>query len=187
VRFYREELCLEKCVRLGQDSERNLHEYTWSVVPLAVTYIKTFGVDPLATFAISIGLARRNTREPMLADSLQWTNVWAAKLTPEQVGWLLAKFEAEVGLHEDAESFEFDHDLAYLVDPVKRVLSGQIFETGECDLTRRARSLIERAAAIYPAVSNYTPNPGQAPLPEEVIREISAREAAVHPPEEVPF
>jgi hypothetical protein len=178
---------IDKCATLSQKESRQLpQEYVSLVVPLAVIYSKTFGIDPLPTFIISVGLGRRNVRETLLGDSVPWDTIWAAKLTTEQAGWLLKKFEGEIESHEENPEFGLDHDLAFVLDPIKRILAGQIYENGESDITHEANSLIQRAGTLYPAVLDYTPNPNQPPNPTQVIAQIDEREAALPPADEAP-
>jgi hypothetical protein len=178
-------LILDKCVILSQkENQRMLQDYLSMAVPIAVTYSKTFGVDPLATFIISMGLGRSGTRETLLGDSVPWNSIWAAKLTTDQADRLLKQFESEINFHTDAHNPGLDHDLAYISDSVKRILSGEIFEAGESAITRNADSLIKQAAAIYPSVLSYAPSPGAPPKPEQIVHEIDEREAVNNPPDD---
>lgn len=180
-------LVIDKCAILCKKENRQLaQDYGSLVVPLAIAYSKTFGIDPLPTFVVSMGLARRNTRETLLADSVPWNSIWAAKLTTEQADWLLKRFEGEIENHEENPHYGLDHDLAFALDPVKRILTGEIYEIVENDITRTANLLIQRAGALYPTALAYTPNPSQPPNPIQVVGQIDEREAALNPPEEPP-
>jgi hypothetical protein len=174
---------IDRCVAVNQKGNRQLPS---DYIPLAISYSKTFGVDPLVTFVVASNLGRGNSREMILNDSVPWNNIWAAKLTPDQVGWILKKLESEIEAHEDNPQYGLDHDLAFIVDPVKRVLSGEIFESGNSETTRKANELVQRVAQLYPSVLNYTPTPSQRPDPSQIIQEIDEREAAMAPPEEPP-
>jgi len=93
-----------------------------------------------------------------------------------QVNCLLNKFEEEIVYHENPVSF--DHDLAFVVDSIARIICGEIYESRESELSHKASTLLQRAGEIYPSILTYTPVAGQKPNPDQIIQEIDAREAA---------
>jgi hypothetical protein len=177
---------IEKCVNLSHKDQPGAGDYVSSIVPFAVTFSRTFGVDPLSTLVISLGLGRRGPREALLGDSVPWNVIWAAKLTADQASRVIDKFEGEIRFHANPDNPGLDHDLAYISDPVKRILSGEIFEREANDITRKADSLVKKAGEIYPSIIQYDPRPGEPPNPDQIIQEIDKREAFIHPSDEAP-
>lgn len=174
---------LERCVISTKAKDRFLSRRTHIIqaVPLAISYSRAFGIDPLITFIVSLGLGQRPARETLLSDSVPWVNIWSAKLTDLQVNALLNKFEAEVVTHIENPGLGLDHDIAYLLDPVKRVSNAEMIDNPQ--LSQRANSLIQKAAEIYPSILAYTPTPDGPPKPVQVIQEIDERDAQANPPE----
>jgi len=181
---------LEKCVSLNKKSQGS--DYLSMISPMAVTYSNIFGIDPLTTFIVSMGLGRSSVRDALLKDSVPWKNIWAAQLNASQAEGIISRFEHEVSAHEEGNAYAIDRDLAYLADPVLRILRGDIFDNENEKIVDEGQAAIQRASKMYPSISKYTPSTDQPPSPLEIISEIDERRATIEPDEppsddDVPF
>jgi hypothetical protein len=143
---------------------------------LASWFTSQRGAAPGLTLIVSRSLLRTLAREPLLASlQINWGEIWNPSLTENDAKKLLSIFEEEVAGHEDG-SIE-DDDLAFAVDIGKRLADGSLLLDGEetDDLKAEARSLIERAAEMYPSAADYEPPADSPPIPVALQEEIEAR------------
>ncbi len=143
----------------------------------AIAYLAPYyGPSPELTFAVARSVGNAYQRTPLLAvPATDWKLLWGAKLTPEHVNTLLEELEEEIEYTLTDEDGG-DEDLAYCVDVTKRIVAGELFEgDGAAELLVRAQKLLEEAAEIYPSVRSYTPVPGGAPRPSNILLEVEAR------------
>jgi hypothetical protein len=104
---------------------------------------------------------------------LSWRTVWQWQLEDDDVWILLELIGEELDGHQsDAEPLR-DADLAFGIDLLHRIVSGQ-FGQHEDDQANRAREMIAEAAALYPSAAEYVPDPVGPPEPMAIVEEIDA-------------
>ncbi len=142
-----------------------------------------YGPSSELTFAIARAVGSAYGRQALLRHDIDWPMLWSAKLDSEQVDRLLSEMGEEVNYTLSEEGG--DEDLAYCVDVVKRITSGELFGVDSAPkLIARAEALLEEAAEIYPSVRTYTPVPAERPNPESILKEVGARMREVEGPNE---
>lgn len=101
-------------------------------------------------------------------DEIPWGAIWQAPVSDEVGMLLIRNAELELQYHESREYL--DDDLAYQLDPVKRLAEGTLTSSDEVEL--RASQLVNKATQLYPAIAQYSPDPEGPPDPSELLREI---------------
>lgn len=141
---------------------------------LAISYLRQFGPHPMVTAIISSGIQRKVTRDFIFEESPHWATIWMSKLPENGINDLLQNFEFELEGHRDNEIS--DHDLAFCCDLAKRITSGQISDGLPTNSSvKKAYSLLEAAALMYPSVNNYSPTLEGPPNVSCIIAEIESR------------
>ena len=101
-------------------------------------------------------------------EGVPWKELWSAHVSDEVAFQVIRDAEYELQYHESSEYL--DDDLAYQLDPVVRLANGDLTTNNE--VKERARQLVDKAAALYPAVAHYSPDSAGPPIPTSLLREI---------------
>lgn len=156
----------------------------------AFNYVDAFGSAKFATTAVARGLLRADTRKIITAVERRWDQIWASKMTNKGAERVLETLEQEVENNQRYE--EADYDLAYAVDIAHRIISGQLVDSSETDIIKRATKLVSDAGKLYAEVKTYSPSDNGAPNPTVLLQAITAdfdRRNAKRPTteDEIPF
>ena len=168
---------------------------------LAPLYKRVLGVDPTGIFAgfddvrlqTALKLAPRFGASALLTDlvawnlmnsayrrvlyegtDIDWTIVWRAPLDEPDAAEYLDRFEAEIDAHDEQCG---DDDIAYAADIARRIERAQLIQRDSA-LCTRAAALLERAALLYPAISEHDPVPDGRPDVHRILAQINARRGA---------
>jgi hypothetical protein len=123
--------------------------------------------EPVTRIAV---MGMLTARTQILDSEPNWRMVWSGSIDGDLAQRILRETDREVTGHEHLHWL--DDDVAYLLDLSARIAGGL---TTDEDRQSEASALIERAAKIYPAVSDYEPDPAGPPVPMEILKEIDVR------------
>ena len=148
--------------------EFEVHERLISQV--AVHYSRQFGESDALTYFASFGISRPGTREELLSAELDWSILWSGQLSSDRARRRIRN------LAQEAEFGYGDPDFAYLVDVVKRITGGEIFDH-ESDDAEEVLALAHAALAPveerFETARAYEPTQGSPPDVEAMIEEAS--------------
>ncbi len=134
--------------------------------------ISQLGLSALTAFAAINSLTRGLSRGRTDVRHFDWAPIWDVQLESEQLKKLLETLAGEISYHQSSSS---DYDLAYAVDIAKRIANHELKSPPDHDFAVEAQQLLDDAAQIYSSIESYNPEPGSAPNPQSIIRQIDAR------------
>jgi len=132
-------------------------------------YQAYYGSSEMLTFSVCQALCASFTRSNLLADStIDWSAIWSCGLSEEHGQLIVSRLTNEIGYHRGGHR---DRDLAFTVDIVSRMLSGEL-GTFSKETTDLAESCLIEASDMYPSISEYRPLSGTAPTVDAILAEI---------------
>lgn len=115
----------------------------------------------------------RKVKSGLINDTEIWSRVWASPPTADDIEMILGLFSNEINYQERQGA---DEDIVYLADLAKRVALGQMGPVVTKDDLEKAQSLLDRAAEVYPSISEMKPAPDGPPAVEDVLVEVHKRQ-----------
>lgn len=114
-------------------------------------------------------------------DSLDppWLTIWGARIGDDALSELIHGTSREL---EWTKAGFADEDLVYCAELLQRVVLGQIYEASNDrgkELVEHARSLVAKAAEIYPSLSSLAPDSSRGPEVSGALVEVSERQNAI--------
>jgi hypothetical protein len=137
---------------------------------IAVSMLAQHGPHPAITSWVLRGLADGRTRKTLLAKPLPWRDIFGFPIGERIANLLLERFRSELERHRQRK---FDDDLAYLADLAARVSQAQIVDPSRTAVCRKAATLLQDAAGVYPAIALLAPDPNSAPAVDPVLEQIA--------------
>jgi hypothetical protein len=100
--------------------------------------------------------------------------VWRGAVRKEVAERILSAFSQEIDKHKK-EQTQYGHNIAYCADVAYRIGQRSIVGEEAGELVSRAKTLLQRAAELYPSIGSYHVADGLAPAYESIINEVEAK------------
>jgi hypothetical protein len=168
--------------QLGEQCKSLLDDFVskvpnWDLVPsfagFAKRYGQQFGSTPGLTLLVSLGLGDGRLRRVICTSDMPWKAVWGSRLSNDQATVVLRTFETALSgpefLLEYKETIE---NIAYLADPVIRILEAQIVEKQDRKSQDLAKKLLRHAHQKFPLLKSYKPSLDGRPAVTGVVKKI---------------
>ena len=143
---------------------------------LASKHALLYGPHSFITTTVARAMASSESRSLILKSDAPWQVYWGTQIGDSEANIILATFNAEIQYQAHAEE---NDDIAYVVDPIIRIINREIFN-GSDSIVTKATELIDEAIKLYPSIGNYTPEPKAPPKVDLISAEVLKKQRAIH-------